>query len=234
MYEVNRLLLEHFNNDKIIKKLIDESYRKQDKGFYVYAKKDLNKDDDGYSGITNSKNIQGCVSYMMRYASRPAMAQSRITYYNKDSDDITWYYEDHATNEKVEVKESGLELLQKMIIHIPDKGFRMVRYYGFYHPKYQELLDEIHKLLGKEKKVYRDKEARKKQLKQKLDKLRFRTQMADTYNKDIFRCECGNTFYYVYTYNPLQGVRNDRQYRKESIDEMRNMRLSRGSPGVYA
>ena len=121
-----------------------------------------------------------------------------------------------------------------MIIHIPDKGFRMVRYYGFYHPKCQELLDEIHKLLGKEKKVYRDKEARKKQLKQKLDKLRFRTQMADTCNKDIFRCECGNTFYYVYTYNPLQGVSNDREYRKESIDEMRSLRLSRGSPHVYS
>ena len=41
------------------------------------------------------------------------------------------------------------------------------------------------------------------------------------------------THRYVYTYNPLEGVRNDRQYRKESIDEMRNMRLSRGSPGVY-
>ena len=59
--------------------------------------------------------------------------------------------------------------------------------------------------------------------------------MADTYNKDIFKCdECGNSFYYVYTYNPLEGVRNDRQYRKNCIDEMRKMSLSRGSPGVYA
>ena len=36
------------------------------------------------------------------------------------------------------------------------------------------------------------------------------------------------------TYNPLEGVRNDRQYRKNCIDEMRKMSLSRGSPGVYA
>jgi len=28
------------------------------------------------------------------------------------------------------------------------------------------------------------------------------------------------THRYVYTYNPLEGVRNDRQYRKESIDEI--------------
>ena len=156
MYEVNRLLQERFNNDKIIKKLISDSYKRQDNGFYVYAKKDTGDDDDKYAGNINSKNVKGCVNYMMRYAGRPAMAESRITYYNKDSDDITRYYEDHKTEEKVEVKEFGLDLLKKMIIHIPEKGFRMVRYYGFYHPKCQDLLDEIHKLLGHEKKVYRN------------------------------------------------------------------------------
>ena len=235
MYEVNRLLLEHFKDDKQIRRMIDSSYKKQDKGFYVYAKKDINDNDDDITRKINSKNVKGCVSYMMRYAGRPAMAESRITYYNKDSDDITWYYEDHKTQERIQVREFGLDLLKKMIIHIPEKGFRMVRYYGFYHPKCQELLDEIHKLLGNEKKTYRNKEKRKEELKAKLDKLKFRTQMADTYNRDIFKCdECGNSFYYVYTYNPLEGVRNDRQYRKDCIDEMRNMRLSRGSPGVYA
>ena len=101
MYEVNRLLLEHFNNDKIIKKLIDDSYRKQDKGFYVYAKKDM-EDDEGYTKFITSKNVKGCVNYMMRYASHPPMAESRILYYNKDSDDITWYYEDHKTQERIE------------------------------------------------------------------------------------------------------------------------------------
>ena len=234
MYEVNRLLLEYFKEDKKIKTMIDASYKKQDKGFYVYAKKDISDTDDDITEKINSKNVKGCVSYMMRYAGRPAMAESRITYYNKDSDDVTWYYEDHKTNERIQVKEYGLDLLKKMIIHIPDKHFRMVRYYGFYHPKCQKLLDEVHKLLGNEKKIYRNKEKRKEELKAKLDKLKFRTQMADTYNKDIFKCdECGNSFYYVYTYNPLEGVTNDRQYRKNCIDEMRNMRIPRGSPGVY-
>ena len=234
MYEVNRLLLEYFKEDKKIKTMIDASYKKQDKGFYVYAKKDISDTDDDITEKINSKNVKGCVSYMMRYAGRPAMAESRITYYNKDSDDVTWYYEDHKTNERIQVKEFGLDLLKKMIIHIPDKHFRMVRYYGFYHPKCQKLLDEVHKLLGNEKKIYRNKEKRKEELKAKLDKLKFRTQMADTYNKDIFKCdECGNSFYYVYTYNPLEGVTNDRQYRKNCIDEMRNMRIPRGSPGVY-
>ena len=235
MYEVNRLLLEHFKDDKTIKKMINDSYKKQDKGFYVYAKKDVDDKDERYTKNINSLNVKGCVNYMMRYAGRPAMAESRITYYNRDSDDIAWYYEDHKTEEKVEVREFGLDLLQKMIIHIPEKGFRMVRYYGFYHPKCQDLLDEIHSLLGSGKKTYRNKEKRKEELKRKLDKLKFRTQMADTYNKDIFKCdECGNSFYYIYTYNPLEGVSNDRQYRKDCIDEMRRLRIPRGSPHIYS
>ncbi len=231
MYEVNRLLLEHFSNDSRIRKLITSSYRKQDQGFYVYARKDISDSDDDYTKKIGSENVKGCVCYMMRYAGRPAMAESRITYYNKDSDDVSWYYEDHKTQDRIEVKELGLDLLRKMIIHIPDKGFKMIRYYGFYNNKCQDLLDEIHKLLGNERKIYRNREKRKAELKARLDRLKFRTQMADTYNKDIFRCDqCGNSFYYICTYNPLEGVSNDREYRQDCIDEMRSMRLSGGGP----
>ena len=63
------------------------------------------------------------------------MAESRILSYNKQDDSIEWFYDDHTTEERIEVRESGLELLKKMIIHIPDDNFRMVRYYGFYNNK---------------------------------------------------------------------------------------------------
>ena len=235
MYEVNRLLKERFPDDKQIKKMIDDSYKKRDEGFYVYAKADIAEDGDNkYSEKISSKNVKGCVNYMMRYAGRPVMAESRIIYYNKDSDDVTWYYEDHKTGERVELKEFGLELLQRMIIHIPDKDFRMVRYYGFYNSKCQDLLDEIMKLLGNERKIYRNKQERKAELEHKLNKLKFRTMCADTYNRDIFKCGCGHYFCFIYSYNPLEGVSNDRQYRKDCIDEMRSLSLSRGSPGIYS
>ena len=234
MYEVNRLLKERYPDDKKIKFLIGNSYKRQEEGFYVYAKADLNEDDDKYTEKINSDNVKGCVNYMMRYAGRPAMAESRILYYNKETDDVTWYYEDHKTGERVEVKEYGLELLQKMIIHIPDKSFKMVRYYGFYNNRCKDILEEIHSQLGKQGKPYRDSNKRKAELKVKLDKLKFHTSMADTYNKDIFKCDvCGHEFVYVYTHNPLEGISNDRQYRQDCIDEMRFMWLSRGSPGIY-
>ena len=164
---------------------------------------------------------------MMRYAGRPVMAESRLISYDRESNEVSWYYEDHKTEERVEVKESGKQLLEKMIIHIPDKDFRMVRYYGFYNNKCHDTLDEINKLLGKGKSKYQSYLEKKKTLKQKLDKLKFRTQVADTYNRDVFKCGCGGTFKFTYTYNPLEGKTNDKKYREDCINEMRSMRIQR-------
>ena len=65
MYEVNRLLKERYPDDKKIKFLIDNSYKKQEEGFYVYAKADLS-DDDKYTEKINSDNVKGCVNYYPR------------------------------------------------------------------------------------------------------------------------------------------------------------------------
>ena len=164
---------------------------------------------------------------MMRYAGRPVMAESRLISYDRENDEVSWYYEDHKTEERIEVNETGKQLLEKMIIHIPDKDFRMVRYYGFYNNKCHDTLDEINKLLGKGKSKYKSYLEKKKILKQKLDKLKFRTQVADTYNRDVFKCGCGGIFKFTYTYNPLEGKTNDKKYREDSINEMRSMRIQR-------
>ena len=169
---------------------------------------------------------------MMRYAGRPAMAESRILSYDKTNDNVSWFYEDHKTNEKIIVNETGRKLLGKMIIHIPDESFKMTRYYGFYNNKCNDILDIINDLLGKQNKIHHNRIERKNLLRQKLDKLKFRTQIIDSYNRDVFRCKCGGTFEYIYTYNPLQGGSNDRRYRKNCIDEMRMLWLSRGSPST--
>ena len=222
-YEVNRLLLNRFGNK--LKPLINNSYKKQDNGFYVYAKADISDKDDGKytNNINNSKNVKGCVNYMMRYAGRPVMAENRLILYDRLSDEVVWHYTDHTTNETIRVYETGKQLLEKMIIHIPDKHFRMVRYYGFYNNKCHDTLDKINELLGKQKGKYLSYLEKKKVLKAKLDKLKFRTQIADTYNRDIFKCKCGGIFEFVYTYNPLERITNDREYRSRCIDEVRDM-----------
>ena len=51
-----------------------------------------------------------------------------------------------------------------MIIHIPDKDFRMVRYYGFYNNKCYDALYEINKLLNISKSKYQSYLEKKKYL----------------------------------------------------------------------
>lgn len=223
-YEINRLMLERFG--KKFRKVVNTAYNDYESGFYVYAKSNQETvKEDNPDNKVNSKNVAGCVNYMMRYASRPAMAESRLISYDEDSDDVVWFYDDHKTEDRITVKEKGIDLLKKMIIHIPDTGFRMVRYYGFYNQKKQNELYHIHELLGNPKRIAKYKVDRKIQQKQKLSKFHYRTMIMDTYNRDVLMCKCGNIMEYTYTWNPLEGIHNDRYYRRSCIDEMYEMRV---------
>jgi len=96
-YELLRLLEEALGPS--FKPLKSQIYKDHPKGFYVYARYKKDEDDE-YSMKENSKNINACVSYCMRYASRPAMAENRIIEYNKEEGYVRWYYDDHKTNER--------------------------------------------------------------------------------------------------------------------------------------
>ena len=169
-YEINRLMSLYFGkNFYAIKK---KSYRLYNQGYYVYARYDKQESTKGKS---YSKYIDGCVNYMMRHTTRPPMAQSRIIHYNKKTDEVTWYYDGHKTNERITINETGRELMKKMIIHILETGFHMVRYYGFYNNKEQDVLNRVHELLEQHQKFKRTLTQRKANLQYKLKKLRFRT-----------------------------------------------------------
>lgn len=49
------------------------------------------------------------------------MTQSRILDYNFDIDHVIWWYEDHEIKEFVEVYNSILAFMKKLIHHIPDE-----------------------------------------------------------------------------------------------------------------
>ena len=51
----------------------------------------------------------------------------------------------------------------------------------------ENILDIINELLGKQNRIHYNKAQRKQLLKEKLNKLKFRTQIMDTYNRDIFK-----------------------------------------------
>lgn len=138
------------------------------------------------------------------------MAESRITKYDKEAGTVEWFYHAHEDGKRHDVVDNVQEFIKKLILHIPDKLFRTVNYYGFYSNKAQKTLDRAHELPGKKK---------------KMNGLKYRTHMIDSFNRDPIKCSCGHTLKYKYTYDPLKGISNDRKYRNKCINEMYKMQI---------
>lgn len=67
--------------------------------------------------------------YFSRYVKRPAIANSRLQHYNGSN--IFFRYYNHKSKQHETKKMSAFEFIRAVIQHIPDKGFRLIRYYGF-------------------------------------------------------------------------------------------------------
>lgn len=225
-YELLRLLEEKVGPS--FKSARSVLYKKHPDGFYVYARSQ--EKDDEMENKDYSEDINACIAYSMRYTGRPCIAESRIVHYDKDTNNVHWYYHDHTDEKRYDVLESAIEFIKKLIIHIPDPHFRNIRYFGFYSNASKKELNHIHDLLGKKKNKDYSKKKREALFKKKMNKLRYRTHMIDSFNRDPLKCKCGYYMEYESTYNPLEGVKNDRKYRKECIDEMHRMQIRRKSP----
>lgn len=89
------------------------------------------------------------ISYFGRYLKRPPVSLSRLDHYG--GGDVTLTYNSHKTKRLERLKMSLDTFIEKFIQHIPDKHFRMIRYYGFLsHAKRGELLEKVHTLVGHE------------------------------------------------------------------------------------
>ena len=108
----------HFEKDDKFKKLTNQLYKQYDKGFYVNAKK------------RKFPNTLLAVAYVTRYSNKPAIAESRIIEY--DGEYVSFWYKRHQDNNRVEEKVPVLDFIKRLIIHIPEKGFNTIRYYGIY------------------------------------------------------------------------------------------------------
>lgn len=135
-----KLLLDYLQNNLPEKELIEfkllknQIYKEYNNGFYVYAKPD------------NISSINQTINYVVRYTGRPAMAQSRII--NYDGTYVTYYYERHEDGKRIEEKVHAYEFIKRLILHIPNKNFKVVRYYGIYAKTHKQA-DKIFKLLNK-------------------------------------------------------------------------------------
>ena len=170
-------LLESFLGKPFFRKFKDKIYSNTPDGFYVYAKPNLSSKHD-------------VVNYIIRYIGRPVMAQSRILDYNGNT--ITFWYQRHEDNKKVIETIPVFEFIQRLIIHIPDKNFKMLRYYGIYAKKSIHDSKLIKKLSDNAIKV-----------RKMLAHWQERIEMSFGYNPCV--CSCGHKMIFIELYG-IKGI----------------------------
>ena len=174
-----------------------ELYEKYKDGFYAHGPK-----------LNNSSRvaIKAISKYIARYVSHPAIAESRITDLDYVNKTISYYYEphrdDHVDDPKDKlgtqyVTESVFSFIAKLIRHIPDKGFHLVRYYGFYSNRTTKNKDKYEAL-------YTNQEITK----MKNDNY-WVNHLITSYYYNPLLCHCGATMTFCYELSFFPGGAND-------------------------
>lgn len=112
-------------------------------------------------------NASFTTRYIGRYAKRPAISETKILYYSFEEQIVKFSYKDKITKTFKTETISVEEFMGRLIRHIPEKNFRMIRYYGIYanavKNKLREVLeDQIGYLFGKTKLLFEPKTWRKR------------------------------------------------------------------------
>ena len=191
-YALKKLLKENLTTKTEINKfykLWQELKIKYKDGYYVYGPR-LKSFKDENTGLT-LKTMKALTKYVARYASHPAISESRILSYDPIKHLVTWYYEPHEDDNKEEseklgkqiITESAEEFIKKLIIHIPDIGFKMIRYYGFYSQASKIYPNEDEVIMSE-----KDYQIRKRNI-------TFETLMMQTFGYSPFLCSCGHRMF---------------------------------------
>ncbi|HFT9878118.1 TPA: transposase, partial [Escherichia coli] len=77
--------------------------------------------------------------YFDSYLKKPPVPMSRLEHY-AGQDETGLRYNSHRTKREEYLVMSGDEFMERFSWHVADKGFRMVRYYGFLSPSKRRLL----------------------------------------------------------------------------------------------
>jgi hypothetical protein len=156
------------------------------KGFYVNAE---SKMDDA----------QKAAKYIGRYIARPAIAESRIQSY--DTETVTFTYEDHETGETKSEILPVLQFIGRLVMHIPKKGYQMVKRYGLYARHIKPLFSKALELMRKAKQLLFSFFSTRETWRQRI---------IDRFQKDPLLCpKCGAEMELWFIWHPKYGILYD-------------------------
>ena len=168
------------------KKVKARCYREHKDGFYVYAK-------------PNNCDPKTAIKYIGRYLGRPVIATSRID--NYDADFVTFHYNRHEDDQYVEETIPVMEFIQRLVRHIPEKHFKMIRYGGLY-ARHREIDKKLRRTISREKHhIYRSFN-------------QWRTAILSSFGYDPIKCECGTTMLFLELYFNHKRVSLEEMYEK--------------------
>lgn len=189
-----KLLLDEIGNrvgKREFNKLKNKLYKEKKNGFYVYGKGEV-------------KNEKQAIQYVGRYTGRPPIAESRILSY--DGTKVRFYYVRHEDGQRVEEEIDAIEFIRRLIVHIPEEQFKMIRYYGIYARSAKETPKLIRMVNDKIK-----------ELRRKMRKWKIR--IMKSFGYDPLECEkCGGKMILTDIYYKEYGSVMER-YRKRILAE---------------
>ena len=169
------------------KKIKAMCYRQHKQGFYVHAK-------------PNKCKPQQVIKYIGRYLGRPVIATSRID--NYDGNYVTFHYNRHEDNKLITETIPVLDFIKRLIRHIPEKHFKMIRYYGVY-ARHRKTDKSLFKSIPDEKRPFY------------LSMNKWRNSIAFHFGYDPLKCSCcGNQMTLLDIYVNHKHVPLDDLYRK--------------------
>jgi len=181
-----------FGSEQKAKNLINKLYAQKKKGFYVHA-------------LNRIRDSRGVAKYIGRYMARPAIAESRIISWNRE--EVVFWYKSKETGKKEIVVLPILQFIGRVVSHIPEKQFKMVRQYGIYartkrkDSRIAVKLWQVAETL-KRKKIHSYIEKRKNQPR----KITYRELIIKEYGRDPCKCpKCGCEMELVKIWHPVYG-----------------------------
>lgn len=157
------------------KKQVQPLLQKAWKGFYINAPK------------RSRTAVKGLLGYIGRYMKRGPIALHRILYY--DGETVGFHYMDKRENEWRVEELPVQEFIGRLVRHIPDEQFKMIRHYGLYSRRKKTVMKKVvRRWQQKVNKVLVNIKRMKKPKK-------WRERIKETFGRDPLKCsDCGNVF----------------------------------------